>query len=372
MVKTDFFSLATEGVRSLQPYQPGKPLDELEREYGVSQAVKLASNENPLGPSPHALIALQSELNDLSRYPDGNGFALKTTLASHLNINTSQITLGNGSNDVLEFLARAFVSAGKEVIFSQHAFAVYPIVTQAVGGKAVVVPAKNWGHDLDAMRLAITDKTRLIFIANPNNPTGTWLTQSAVHDFIQQVPENVLVVLDEAYFEYASDPALGAEDYASALSLLSDFPNLVITRTFSKAYGLAGLRMGYGISSPVVADLLNRVRQPFNVNSLALAAAQAALADKEHLQKSVQVNVDGMQMLISAFKNRGLEFIPSVGNFVCVKVGRGAEVYEALLHEGVIVRPIANYEMPEYLRVTVGTADENSRFIEALKKVLKA
>jgi histidinol-phosphate aminotransferase len=372
MAKTDFFSLATEGVRSLQPYQPGKPLDELEREYGISQAVKLASNENPLGPSPQALKALQSELNDLSRYPDGNGFALKTALASRLNIDISQITLGNGSNDVLEFLARAFVSAGDEVIFSQHAFAVYPIVTQAVGGKAVVVPAKNWGHDLDAMRMAITEKTRLIFIANPNNPTGTWLTQSTVHNFIQQVPENVLVVLDEAYFEYAIDPALGADGYASALSLLSDFPNLVITRTFSKAYGLAGLRMGYGISSPVVADLLNRVRQPFNVNSLALAAAQAALADEEHLQKSVQVNADGMNVLIEAFENAGLDYVPSVGNFICVKVGNGAEVYETLLHEGVIVRPIANYEMPEYLRVTVGTADENARFINALNKVIQA
>ena len=372
MTKTDFFSIAVEGVQSLQPYQPGKPLDELEREYGVTQAVKLASNENPFGPGEKALAAIEKELKELARYPDGNGFALKSALASRLGINQNQITLGNGSNDVLEFLARAFVSVGDEVVFSQHAFAVYPIVTQAVGGKAVVVPAKDWGHDLDAMLAAVSEKTRLIFIANPNNPTGTWLSFNAIHDFIKQIPSHVLLVVDEAYFEYANDPALGAKGYATALSLLDNYPNLVVTRTFSKAFGLAGLRAGYGVSHPDVADLLNRVRQPFNMNSLALVAAEAALADEAHLNKSIRLNAKGMQQLIVAFNALGLEYIPSVGNFICVKVGNGADIYEALLHEGVIVRPIANYEMPEYLRITIGTDEENARFISALKNSMQS
>ena len=371
MSKTDFHALAVAGIRSLQPYQPGKPLDELKREYGITEAVKLASNENPLGPSPKALDAVRGGLANLARYPDGNGFALKLALSDRLQVTIDQITLGNGSNDILEFLARAFVREDDEVIFSQHAFAVYPLVTQAVGGKAVVVPALDWGHDLDAMIKSITDKTRLIFIANPNNPTGTWLTENAIQAFLKQVPENVIVVLDEAYYEYAINPVLGANGYNSAIQLLEAHPNLVITRTFSKAYGLAGLRIGYGISNSVIADLLNRVRQPFNVNSLALVAAEAALGDEVHLVKSVKANAEGMQILITAFSEMGLDYIPSVGNFICVKVGDGAAVFEALLHKGVIVRPVANYEMPEYLRITVGTEDENIRFVSALKKIIK-
>ena len=372
MSKTDFHALAVAGVRSLQPYQPGKPLDELEREYGITEAVKLASNENPLGPSPIALDAIRGRLADLARYPDGNGFALKLALSDCMQVAIDQVTLGNGSNDVLEFLARAFVRENDEVIFSQHAFAVYPIVTQAVGGKSIVVPAVDWGHDLDAMVETITDKTRLIFIANPNNPTGTWLTENAIKAFLKRVPENVIVVLDEAYYEYAIDPVLGANGYSSSIALLSEYSNLVVTRTFSKAYGLAGLRIGYGISNSVIADLLNRVRQPFNVNSLALIAAEAALGDEAYLVKSVQANAEGMQTLIAAFAEMGLDYIPSVGNFICVKVGDGAHVYEALLREGVIVRPVANYEMPEYLRITIGTVAENARFISALKKIIKA
>jgi histidinol-phosphate aminotransferase len=370
MSDCDLFSLATKGVQSLSPYQAGKPIDELKREYGVSDVIKLASNENPLGPSPKVLSAIQNELAGLSRYPDGNGFDLKTALAQKYAVEVNQITLGNGSNDLLEILTRAFVTPEHEIIFSQHAFVVYPIVTQAVGAKAVVVPAKNWGHDLVAMAQAITDKTRVIFIANPNNPTGTWLDKNELISFLQAVPKNVLVVLDEAYFEFANSD-LAAENYPDGIVLTKQFSNLIVARTFSKAYGLAGLRAGYCISDSQVADALNRVRQPFNVNSLALKAAEVALADIAYLDKGLALNATGMSQLISAFDKLGLSYIPSVANFVCVNVGANAmKVYDDLLYEGVIVRPVANYDMPEYLRITIGTEKENERFIAALKKVL--
>ncbi|UCE88712.1 MAG: histidinol-phosphate transaminase [Pseudomonadota bacterium] len=371
----DFAALSKSGVRALQPYQPGKPLDELEREYGIRNAVKLASNENPLGPGPLVLERIRGELGELARYPDGNGFALKQALSAKLGVGTAQLTLGNGSNDVLELVARAFVDCGDEVIFSQHAFAVYPIVTQAVGARAVVTPAADWGQDLDAMRAAIGDRTRLVFVANPNNPTGTWLTGAALQNFLDAVPSQVLVVLDEAYFEYAADGATGATGYPSGIAWLSRYPNLIVTRTFSKAYGLAGLRIGYGVSHPQIADLLNRVRQPFNVNSLALAAASAALEDTDHLAHSLQANAHGMAQLTGGFESLGLEFIHSAGNFVSVRVAvrdgmSGLDVYEALLRQGVIVRPVANYGMPEHLRITVGTAAENARVLDALKTTL--
>ena len=371
MSDCDLFSLATKGVQSLSPYQAGKPIEELKREYGVSDVIKLASNENPLGPGEKVLSAIQNELAELSRYPDGNAFALKETLAKKHSVDVKQITIGNGSNDILEILTRAFVTPEHEIIFSQHAFVVYPIVTQAVGAKAVVVPAKDWGHDLVAMQQAITDKTRVIFIANPNNPTGTWLGKKVLSSFLQAVPKDVLVVLDEAYFEFA-DNDIGAEDYPSGIELGKQYPNLIVTRTFSKAYGLAGLRIGYSISDTQIADALNRVRQPFNVNSLALKAAEVAVADTEYLEKGLKLNANGMEQLITSFEKMGLSYIPSVGNFICVNVGENAmKVYDALLYEGVIVRPVANYEMPEYLRITIGTEKENERFITALKKVLK-
>ncbi|MDH3326322.1 MAG: histidinol-phosphate transaminase, partial [Gammaproteobacteria bacterium] len=276
------------------------------------------------------------------------------------------ITIGNGSNDVLEIIAHSFADHNAEVIYSQHAFAVYPIVTQAVGAKHVMTPAINWGHDLDAMVNAITDKTRLIFIANPNNPTGTWLSAKSVHSFLSQVPDNVIVVLDEAYHEFIEH-----EDYLSAIDWISEFPNLIVTRTFSKAYGLAGLRIGYGISHPAVTNILNRVRQPFNANSIALAAAMAALDDKDFLHKSIEVNNQGMQQLTDAFKEMSLDFIPSVGNFVCVDVKmNGNIIYEELLKKGVIVRPVGLYQMPDHLRVSVGSSAGNARFITALKEVL--
>ena len=361
----DILQLAVPGVRGLLPYQPGKPLAELEREYGVHNAIKLASNENPLGPSPKALAAIAALLPELARYPDGGGFALKRALAEKLQVTATQITLGNGSNDILEFAARVFVSPGDEVIFSAHAFAVYPIVTQAVGGRAVITPVQHWGHDLAAMQRAITSATRLIFIANPNNPTGTWLSQAALRDFLHAVPERVMVVLDEAYFHYVEEP-----DYADGMVLLRDYPNLIVARTFSKAYGLAGLRVGYGVCNARVADLLNRVRQPFNVNTLALAAAAAALDDDKHVQRTRALNSSGMQQLTAGFRALRLEYIPSVGNFICVHVGQAAAVYEKLLRAGVIVRPVANYGMPEHLRITIGLEQENQRFLEALQQAL--
>ena len=363
----DINALALTGVRGLRPYEPGKPLEELEREYGISNAVKLASNENPLGPSKKAVEVLTNHLAELARYPDGNGFALKKALADKLAVSTDQITLGNGSNEVLEFAARAFVSVENEVIFSQHSFAVYPIVTQAVGARAVVVPANNWGYDLDAITKAITDKTRLIFVANPNNPTGTWSRKDELKNFLSSLPGHVLCVVDEAYFEYVENP-----DYPDAMQWLPEFENLIVTRTFSKIYGLAGLRIGYGVSSPAIADMLNRVRQPFNVNSLALAAAEAALADEQHLLASRELNNRGMAQLVQGFEKLGLSYIPSVGNFVSVDIGRsGADVYEQLLKRGVIVRPVANYEMPNHLRITIGTKAENTRFLDALTDILQ-
>jgi histidinol-phosphate aminotransferase len=324
------------------------------------------------------LAALQDEFADLARYPDGNGFALKQALAAKHGVDMGQITLGNGSSDPLEFVVRVLVQPGDEVMFSEHAFAMYPIVTQAASATAVMTPAKDWGHDLNAMLAAITDRTRVIFIANPNNPTGTWLGAEELEAFIAAVPARIAVVVDEAYFEYASDPAMSAVDYPDASQWLDHYPNLVVTRTFSKAYGLAGLRVGYSLSHPEMANLLNRIRPPFNVNSLALAAACAGLEDVEHVGKGVVLNAEQMVAVTTAVQEMGLSFIPSVGNFVCINVGdsslgrNAAEVYDALLHAGVIVRPVANYGMPQHLRVTLGLPEENQRFLTALGKVLSS
>ena len=358
--------LATAGVQTLVPYQPGKPISELERELGLTEIVKLASNENPFGPSEKVKQAIQASFADLSRYPDGNGFALKSVLSAKWGVDNNQITLGNGSNEILELLARAFLTTEHEVIFSQHAFAVYPLVTQAVGAQARVVPAIDYGHDLSGMLAAITDKTRLLFIANPNNPTGTYLTEQALSEFLAAVPEHVICVLDEAYYEYVAK-----DDYPDSITWLAQYPNLVITRTFSKAYGLAGLRVGYSLSSPEMADILNRVRQPFNNNALALVAAEVALSDVGYLEATVALNNAGMQFLTGNFLTMGLPWIESVGNFVSVDLLREANsINTALLHKGVIVRPVANYEMPNHLRISIGTASENDFFIRALKAVL--
>lgn len=365
-MSADIRALAVPGVRTLEPYQPGKPLSELEREYGIRDAIKLASNESPLGPSPQALAAARAALGECARYPDGGGFELKRALAAKLGVVPAQITLGNGSNDVLEFVVRAFVTPQDEVIYSQHAFAVYELATRAVGAKPVVTPARDWGHDLAAMRAAVGARTRLVFIANPNNPTGTWVTASALEDFVRGLPQHVLAVIDEAYFEYVAE-----RDYPNAVTWVARYPNLIVARTFSKAYGLAGVRVGYGISSPEIADFLNRVRQPFNVNSVALAAAAAALADSAHLARAIEINRTGMRELAAGLRALNIDYIPSAGNFVCIDLGRpAAAIYEALLRCGVIVRPIANYGMPNHLRVTVGLPAENERFLAALKQAL--
>jgi histidinol-phosphate aminotransferase len=364
----DFLTLAQPGVQKLSPYVPGKPVDELARELDIDPAtiIKLASNENPLGASPKALEAIRNELAELTRYPDGNGFELKKRLAERCGVTLDQVTLGNGSNDILELVARAYLAPGLNAVFSEFAFAVYPIVTQAVGAQAKVVPAKDWGHDLPAMLAAIDGDTRVVFIANPNNPTGTWFGPDALSQFLAAVPEHVLVVLDEAYIEYAQ----GAE-LPDGLKYLAQYPNLLVSRTFSKAYGLASLRVGYGLSTPVVADVLNRVRQPFNVNSFALAAACAALDDVEYVTKSRNLNEVGMEQLEGGFRLLGLSWIPSKGNFIAVDLGRdSAPVYQGLLREGVIVRPVAGYGMPNHLRVSIGLPAENTRFLEALAKVL--
>ncbi|VXC25725.1 Histidinol-phosphate aminotransferase 2 [Pseudomonas sp. 8BK] len=367
---TDFLVLAQPGVQQLSPYVPGKPVDELARELDLDPAsiVKLASNENPLGPSPRALEAIRSELSELTRYPDGNGFELKSRLAARCGVQINQVTLGNGSNDILDLVARAYLAPGLNAVFSQYAFAVYPISTQAVGAQGKVVPAKDYGHDLEAMLAAIDENTRVVFIANPNNPTGTWFGPDALERFLARVPQNVLVVLDEAYIEYAE-----GDELPDGLEYLARYDNLLVSRTFSKAYGLAALRVGYALSSAQIADVLNRVRQPFNVNSLALAAACAALDDADYLAQSRQLNDAGMAQLETGLRELGLSWIPSKGNFIAVDFGRDtAAINQALLRAGVIVRPVVGYGMPNFLRVSIGLPAENARFLDALAKVLSA
>ena len=330
-------------IRAIAPYQPGKPISELAREMGLNEAeiIKLASNEN------------------------GSGHALKTALSRRLGVDMDRIVLGNGSNDVLELTARLFLDAHASAVYAQHAFAVYPLVTQACGAVGIEVPARAYGHDLQAMAAAIQDDTRLVFIANPNNPTGTLLEPNALRAFLDRVPEDVAVVLDEAYGEY-----LDPDRRAPSLDWLTEFPNLIVTRTFSKAYGLAGLRVGYALARPEVADLRNRLRQPFNVNSLALAAAEAALDDEAFLAASKRLNDAGLAQLNEGFRRLGLAYIPSAGNFVCVRVGDAGRVYRELLRRGIIVRPVANYGLPEHLRVSVGTEAQNARFLATLGEIL--
>jgi len=360
------YSAVVPDVLDLAPYQPGKPVEELERELGVSNAVKLASNENPAGPAAAVGEALEEARAGVRLYPDANGFALKEALSGHLGVAADRITLGNGSNDVLDLLARIFVTPGDEVVYSEYAFLVYALVTKATSGKAVVVPARDWGHDLPAMADAVTERTKLVFIANPNNPTGTWTDARALENFLERVPAHVVVVLDEAYCEYVEH-----DDYPDGLAYLDRFPNLVVTRTFSKIYGLAGLRVGYAVASPAITDVLNRVRQPFNVNHLAQKAARAALADQEHVRRCRDVNSRGLVDFTRLCDELGLPCIPSVANFLTVEFGdRATEVYEALLRRGVIVRPVANYGMPGHLRITIGTPEDMDVLEKALKQIL--
>ncbi len=367
-----FIVLANPSIQSLTPYAPGKPISELEREYGISNAVKLASNENSLGASPKALAAIKQNLDNIAIYPDGNAFELKSKLAKKHNVTESCITIGNGSNEILELITRAYLAPGLNCIFSEHAFAVYPIVTQACGADAKIAKAlaadsdQPYGHDLDEFIKLIDDRTRLIMIANPNNPTGTWIDRAKLKSFLKEVPANIVIVIDEAYFEYVKQA-----DYPDTSTWLNEFPNLLVTRTFSKIYGLAALRIGYGLANEAITDMLNRVRQPFNVNGLAQVAACGALEDQEFVDQSVDLNRIGMAHLTDGLIRMGLHPIASVGNFISVKVGdSGTSVFEKLLPKGIIIRPIDNYQMPGFIRVTVGKNEENSRFLQALSDVI--
>jgi histidinol-phosphate aminotransferase len=365
----DLCELIPSSIRSIAPYQPGKPISELAREMSLNEAeiIKLASNENPVGASPAALAAIKSALADLARYPDGNGFELKQALAARYQVGAEQIVLGNGSNDVLELVARCFLHAGTSAVMSQHAFVVYHLATQVSGATRIETPAKDFGHDLDAMAAALREDTRVVWIANPNNPTGTFVRADELERFLQKIPQRVLVVVDEAYNEYLPEAV-----QADTVRWLARFPNLVLTRTFSKAYGLAGLRVGFGLAHPDVIDLMNRVRQPFNVNSLSQVAAIAALGDLEFVGKTVALNHSGMRQLKDGLKRLGLDVIPSFGNFLSLRAGNAGQVYQKLLQQGVIVRPIGIYGLPEHLRVTVGLEAENDRFLSALRVALHA
>ncbi len=371
MTSADLKNLVAPGIRELQPYVPGKPIDELEREYGISNALKLASNENPLGASPLAIKAATQVLDGVNYYPDA--YTLTEKLSAHLGVEPGCLTIGNGSNDVLDMIARTFLTPDHNAVFSEHAFVVYHIATKAAGASTKVAaalpsddPWMPYGHDLQAMFNQVDKQTRIVFIANPNNPTGTWLEKQALKDFIESLPKHVIVVLDEAYIEYTQ-----GTDFANGMDWLSRNPNLIVTRTFSKIYGLAGLRCGYGISSPMIADYLNRVRHPFNVNNLAIVAAHAALDDNGFLTQSVAMNRAGLAQLSSAFEKMNLAYLPSAGNFISVDLGQPAgAIYEGLLREGVIVRPVANYNLPNHLRITISCQEENNQVIAALQKVL--
>lgn len=362
----DFSALAMPGVQQLAPYVPGKPISELARELGISHIIKLASNENPLGVSSRVLAALEQASQEITLYPDGSGFALKEKIAHCFGLSAAQLTLGNGSNDLLDMIARVFLGPGRRSVYSQYAFALYAIATQAVGAEAVAVPANHYAHDLDAMAVAVQAGAAVVWLANPNNPTGTWFDRSAFEQFMARVPAETVVVLDEAYSEYVDDPR-----YPNGLDYLPHYPNLIVTRTFSKAYGLAALRVGYSASSPQLADLLNRVRQPFNVSSPALAAAVAVLDDADYLARSVGVNAVGLSQLFDGLVALDLAVVPSIGNFLMFDCGRPAlPVFQALLQAGVIVRPLSGYGLSDHLRVSVGTAAQNTRFLAALKQVL--
>ena len=368
-----FLKLAISGVQHLTPYQPGKPVEELERELGIANSVKLASNENPLGPSPLALESIKQLSSTINYYPDGGGFALSEKLAQKHQVDASNITLGNGSNDILELVTRAFLTPQHSAVFSEHSFAVYPLVVQAVGATANVAKAfaedhasMPLGHDPEALLSQIENNTRIIFIANPNNPTGTWLIPSQLEQLFSNIKQDVIIVLDLAYTEYMDESLK-----PPIKQWLEKFPNLLVTQTFSKVYALAGLRIGYSISNPEIADILNRVRQPFNTNLLAQNAAIASLDDAEHVSKSVAMNNTGKTFLQDAFTEMGLDYLPTMGNFISVNVKQdGAALYDRLLQQGVIVRPVGNYAMPEYLRVTIGTQQQNERFVETLKQCL--
>ena len=354
-------------LKTLPSYQPGRPIEEVARELNLpaNQIIKLASNENPLGPSPAALAAMQKVLANLNLYPDGNAFYLKQKLAEKLGVTTANLVLGNGSNEIIEFIGHAYFAPGVDVVVSQFCFAIYPLVAKLFGANVVTVPAKNHGHDLPAMLKAITPKTRVVFVANPNNPTGTLALREDVIELVNNVPDDVLLVMDEAYIEFLDD----AVDLVSLIRL-SVRKNLILMRTFSKIFGLAGLRLGYGIGNPDLIAALEKTRQPFNINSIAQAAALAALDDVEHMRKTRENNARGLDFFQRAFRDLKLEYVPSSANFILVRVGEGQKVFDAMQKQGVIVRPMGGYQLPEWIRLSVGTPAENERGLGALKSAL--
>ena len=356
-----------EYIRSLIPYEPGKPIEEVEREYGISGSVKLASNENPLGPSPRALAVLRERLPELHLYPDGDCFYLKRALAQKLGVEPDRLIFGNGSNEIIELAARTFMRPGDEAVMAEQAFVVYELIVQAVGGKRKTVPLKNFTHDLAAMADAVTPQTRLVFLANPNNPTGTIYRRRDWVAFLERISPDVLVIVDEAYFEYVEEA-----DYPNSLDYHARHPAILTLRTFSKLYGLAGLRIGYGIGAKDVIALMQRVRQPFNVNAPAQWAALAALDDTEHVRRSLGVNQQGVKYLQTEFARLGLSYVPSQANFILVRVSNGHEVFQRLLQQGVIVRPMVGYKFPEHVRVTVGSMAQNQKLIGALERLIQA
>ena len=362
----DIKELVNRGIDDLSPYEPGKPIEDLERELGIENAIKLASNENPMGPSPKIFNSIEGVLKETHRYPDGNATRLKSTIARKFNVTDNQVTIGNGSNDIIEFVARIFLSRNDSAIYSEHAFAVYPLVVKAVGAKGIEVPAKNFSHDLDLMLESIEESTKLIFIANPNNPTGSFIEYDELINFLEKVPEHIIVLLDQAYFDYSSFETKDME-----FDELSKFPNLIMSRSFSKAYGLAGFRVGFCVSSKEIADYLNRVRQPFNANSLALFAAEKALEDQDFIDKCLQLNLEQKELLYKELDSLGYECLPSRANFISFDCKQdSSEAFNKLLMEGVIVRSLAVYKMPNYLRVSVGLPEENFSFLEKIKLTL--
>ncbi|MBI5373837.1 MAG: histidinol-phosphate transaminase [Candidatus Schekmanbacteria bacterium] len=353
-------------ILDISPYNPGKPIEEVEREFGIRDAVKLASNENPIGPSPKAVASLKGELKKMSFYPDSHSFYLKRELALRFKVSENNLIIGNGSNELIEILTRAFIRPGVSAVIANQAFAVYQMLVQVVGGEKIIVPLSNYTHDLQAMRKAVKNNTRMIFIANPNNPTGTIVRNKEFEDFLYSVPEDILIVLDEAYAEYVMD-----EDYPNSIELFSMRKNLVILRTFSKIYGLAGLRVGYGIAHEEIVEIMHKIRQPFNVNSAGQITALAALSDEEHVESSRTLNAEGKEYLYGEFERMELDYVPTEANFILVDCGIDCnEIFLKLLKLGVIVRPMAGYGLPTSFRVTIGTAKDNRKFISALKKVL--
>ena len=361
----DIRGLVPEWIRTLTPYPPGMPIEELERELGIRGSIKLASNENPLGPSPRALAAVAAALSSLHRYPDGSAFYLKRRLAERLGVRVDDLIIGNGSNEIIELVVRTFMRPHDEAVMADQAFVIYRMVVQAVGGTARIVPLRDYTHDLEAIAEAVTPRTRVVFLANPNNPTGTIFGRAAWESFLAAMPRHLVVVADDAYAEYVEDP-----NYPDTIRERDGRVPVVSLRTFSKLYGLAGLRIGYGVAPASVIDAMGRVRQPFNVNALALVGALAALDDEDHVARTLAVNREGMAFLVEGFRGLRLSWVPSAANFVLVRVGAAAKVYQALLRRGVIVRPMEGYGFTEHLRVTVGLPEENRRFLEALGDVL--